>query len=169
MHSVTPTTSVSSAASSSSSFGWSQDKGSARTFRPRTAGVLRVTEGRAWATLNPSPWSPQPRWCPVLDAGDFFVGPGADLALQADQAVVIESWPAGTGTCTCLVWEAAAPSARAGYWQQAVRQPARELGQGLAQVARALAHVLIGLAGYAKQLLAGQGNRAQRCVESSAR
>jgi len=103
---------------------WSQDKGSARTFRPRTAGVLRVTEGRAWATLNPSPWSPQPRWCPVLDAGDIFVGPGADLALQAGQAVVIESWPAGTGTCTCLVWEAAAPSARAGYWQQGAALPA---------------------------------------------
>lgn len=137
---------------------WSQVKGSVRTFRPQTAGVLRVTTGRAWATFNPSDWAAQPRWSPELDPGDLFVGPGAELPLCAGQNVVLESWPAGSSANTRFEWEAAALSASAHRWQLAVVQPGRELGQGLLQVARALGGLVLGLASYA---YVKRGMRAQ--------
>jgi hypothetical protein len=104
----------------------------------------------------------------MLDAGDIFIGPGVGLALRAGQAVVIESWPADADSSTCLVWEAAAPSPQARYWQHAVRPAARELGQGLAQVARALAHLVRGLGGFGEGQVGGRG-KAQTCMESNAR
>lgn len=134
---------------STPAFAWTMEKGSAQMFSPRTAGVLRVSSGRAWVTLNASPYSPQPRWCPEIDPGDIFVGPGDDLPLRLGQKVVIESWPANSAPLTHLVWEPAAVSARAKRWQGAVVQPARELGQGVIQVVRAFRRLVLGLAGYA--------------------
>lgn len=131
---------------------WSMEKGSARSFRPRSAGVLRVTAGRAWATLTPAGASAQTRWCPELDPGDIFVGPGSALALRAGQTVVIESWPTDRDHCTRLEWEAAAPSPGAVRWQDAVRQPAQELGRSLQQAARAAARLVQGLCGYVGRL-----------------
>lgn len=151
---------------STSAFAWTMEKGSARTFSPRTSGVLRVSSGRAWVTLNASPYSPQPRWCPEIDPGDIFVGPGDELPLQRGQKVVIESWPAHSAPLTHLAWEPAAVSASAHRWQGAVVQPARELGQGLLQVARALRRLLLGLAGYSEFLMAGRG-KVQAALESN--
>lgn len=142
-------------------------KGSAQTFYPRTAGILRVSSGRAWITLNASPFSPQPRWCPEIDPGDIFVGPGDELPLRLGQTVVIESWPANSTPFTSLVWEAAAVSSSAVRWQCAVVQPAREVGQGLMQVVRALGRLLLGLAGYSEFLIAGRG-KVRATLESNA-
>jgi hypothetical protein len=127
---------------------WSMDRGTARSFRPGSAGVLRVTSGRAWATLSPAAASPQARWSPELDPGDIFVGPGSALPLRAGQTVVVESWPTDRDNCTCLVWEAAAPSPGALRWQGAVGQPAQELGRSLLQAAAAAARLVRGLSGY---------------------
>lgn len=132
---------------------WSMERGTARSFRPRTAGLLRVTSGRAWATLTQSASSPQARWCPELDPGDLFVGPGSALPLRAGQTVVIESWPTDRDPCTCLAWEAAAPSPAALLWQDAVRQPAQELGRSLLQAAAASARLLQGLSGCLSTLI----------------
>jgi hypothetical protein len=132
---------------SAPAFAWTMEKGSAQIFAPRTAGVLRVSAGCAWVTWNASPYSPQPRWCPEIDPGDISVGSGVDLPLRRGQKVVIESWPANSEPFTLLVWEPAAVSASANLWQGAVVQPARELGQGLIQVARALRRLGLSLAG----------------------
>ena len=150
---------MSSAASHAScTTGWSQPRGTARTFRAPCAGVLRVSAGRAWATVNASPWSPQPRWCPQLDAGDVFLAPDTTaLALRAGQSVVLESWPSNADPGTCFEWVALAPSAQAQRWQQTVAQPVQELGQGLLHAARALGQLLRGLAGYAGYRVAGRG------------
>jgi hypothetical protein len=128
-------------------FAWTMEKGSAQIFSPRTDGVLRVSSGSAWVTLNASPYSPQPRGYPEIDPGDIHVGSGADLPLRRGQKVVIESWPANSEPFTRLVWEPAAVSASANHWQGAVVQPARELGQGLIQVVRALRRLVLSLAG----------------------
>ena len=151
---------------STPAFAWTMDKGSAQTFSPRTSGVLRVNSGRAWVTLNASPFSPQPRWCPEIDPGDIFVGPGDDLPLRRGQKVVIESWPGNSTPFTRLAWEPAAVSASASRWQCAVVQPARELGQGVLQVVRALHRLTLGLAGYSEFLMAGRG-KVQAALESN--
>lgn len=152
---------------SSSDQSWSLVKGSAQTFIPQTAGVLRVQKGQVWATLNASLWSPQPRWCPEIDAGDIFVQPGRALTLAAGQRVVLESWPVAGVATSQLVWEPVAQSQSSRRWQQSVVQPVHELGRGLLVTARALVHLVAGLAGYAEFLVAGRG-KVQSCWESNA-
>lgn len=59
---------------SSPSTTWRMGQGSAQTFYPATAGVLRVTSGRAWATLSPSPLKAQPRWSAETDPRGHLCG-----------------------------------------------------------------------------------------------
>ncbi len=59
----------------------------ALTLCPRELGMLRVTQGRIWATIDLDGSSS------VADAGDHFVVPGQDLRLRAGQRVVLEAWP----------------------------------------------------------------------------
>jgi hypothetical protein len=139
----------------------------AQTFYARSAGVLRVTSGRAWVTLHAVRQSPQPRWCPELDPGDIFVDPGNRLRLRAGQHAVIEAWPADKASATRLVWEPVAPSARALRWQCGVVQPARELAQGVVQVARSIGRLVWGLAAYSEVLVAGRG-KVLTVLESNA-
>lgn len=68
-------------------------KGRALTFRAERAGVLRVTSGRVWATLNPH------------DTRDLVVTPGCELPLRAGQTVVMESWAMGASSTSVLEWE----------------------------------------------------------------
>lgn len=152
---------------SSSSQSWSLRKGQAQTFIPSAAGILRVKHGQVWATLNASSWSPQPRWCPEIDAGDIFVMPGHDLALKAGQRVVLESWPVGDVAASRLQWEPLPASQSSQRWQRSVVQPVHELACGLKVVVRALARLAAGLAGYAEFLVAGRG-KVQSCLESNA-
>ena len=62
---------------------WKLPHGHAVTLKPRTAGVLQVVSGRAWATLDVA------RHTPLADAGDHFVALGHDLPLRAGQRVVV--------------------------------------------------------------------------------
>ncbi|MDH4449429.1 MAG: hypothetical protein QE265_02400 [Rhodoferax sp.] len=50
----------------------------------------------------------------------------------------------------------------ASRWQAAVADPVRDIGQGLALVARAMWRLVAGLAGYAEYLTAGRGRVLQR-------
>jgi hypothetical protein len=146
---------------------WTMQSTTAQTFYARSAGVLRVTSGRAWVTLHASRQNPQPRWSPETDPGDIFVGPGKGLALRAGQHAVIESWPADKASATHVEWQPDALSARAARWQCGVAQPAHELGLGMAQMARSLGRLLWGLATYAEFLVAGRGKVLTR-LESNA-
>lgn len=85
---------------------WQLAGGCALSWRARGAGVLRVTSGRAWVTLDVSHGSP------VADAGDHFVEPGRDLELRAGQRLVLESWPTSGADSISLVWEPRVPAAR---------------------------------------------------------
>jgi len=145
---------------------WTLNRGAAQTFRAKSAGVLRVSGGRAWVTLSASRFSPQPRRYRDLDPGDIFVGPGNDLALRSGQAVVIESWPSDGMPLTRLQWVPDPRSAHMNHWHSAVVQPAKELGHGLGQVALACMRLLRGLASYSKFLVAGRG-RVQGPLESN--
>ena len=140
---------------------WVLAKGKAVTLRPRTAGVLRVVSGRAWATVDVF------RHTPLLETGDHFVALGHDLQLRAGQRVVVEAWPHKGQDVIQLQWVAQPQACLATRWQTNVVEPARDIGHGLALVARALWRLLGGLAGYTDFLTAGRG-RVLRGLESNA-
>lgn len=130
---------------------WVLAKGRAVTLRPRTAGVLRVVSGRAWATLDVS------RHTPLLETGDHFVALGHDLELRAGQRVVVEAWPHKGQDEIKLQWVAQPEPCMATRWQAKVVEPLRDVGHGLALVVRALGRLAAGLAGYANVFAAGRG------------
>ena len=78
------------------------NRGEAMTLHVPLPGVLRVTQGRIWATLgqarHPPGSAPEPR------GGDHFVTPLHDLCVAAGQDVVLESWPAADGSSALLEW-----------------------------------------------------------------
>lgn len=59
---------------------WKLKAGRAVTLRPREASLLRVKQGRVWATLHGEP-------------GDHVLVPGSTLHIPAGDRVVIEPWP----------------------------------------------------------------------------
>jgi hypothetical protein len=140
---------------------WMLPKGRAVTVRPRTAGVLRVVSGRAWATLDVS------RHTPLTESGDHFVALGHDLQLRAGQRVVVEAWPYQGQDGIQLQWVAQPEACVVTRWQTNVVEPLRDVGHGLALVARALGRLLSGLAGYSDFLTAGRG-RVLQGLESNA-
>jgi hypothetical protein len=140
---------------------WVMRTGQAVTLCPRAAGVLRVTQGRAWATIDLD------RWSPLADAGDHFVVLGQDLHVRAGQRVVLEAWPLTGQASIQLQWLPVATGLACSHWQSRVVEPLHDLGRGLALVARASARLLSGLAGYGDFLLAGRG-RVLRGLESNA-
>lgn len=140
---------------------WVLPKGRAMTVRPRTAGVLRVVSGRAWATLDVS------RHTPLLETGDHFVALGHDLQLRAGQRVVVEAWPYKGQEGIQLQWVAQPQTCLVTRFQTNVVQPLRDVGQGLGLVVRALGRLVAGLANYANLLTAGRG-RVLQGLESNA-
>lgn len=140
---------------------WSLPQGQAVTIKPRTAGVLRVVSGRAWATLEVS------RHTPLTETGDHFVALGHDLRLRAGQHVVVEAWAYKGQDGIQLEWVPQPENCMATRWQANVVQPLRDIGQGLALVVRAMGRLLAGLAGYAEFLTAGRG-KVLRGLESNA-
>ncbi len=131
---------------------WTLPRGQVVTLRPRSAGVLRVLSGRAWATLDVS------RYTPLSDSGDHFVAIGHDLQLRAGQRVVVESWPQDGDDAIRLQWLPEAEASIATRWHTRVVAPLYDIGHGLALAARAGWRLLAGLAAYAGYLAHGQGH-----------
>lgn len=136
-------------------------KGAVIAWRAPGAGVLRVTSGRLWVTLDVVPASP------LHDMGDHMVVLGHELPLRAGQRIVAEAWPHAGESLTQLQWVAAAPSRLAQGWQTGVAEPVRDLVQGLGQSVRASGRLLTGLLGYAGLFAAGRG-RISSTLESNA-
>lgn len=77
---------------------WQLVHGRVLRLRFRQAGVLRVSSGRAWVTMD------RVRGDTLLDAGDLFVSPGQDLPLRGGQSLVLESWSGERQGCIGLEW-----------------------------------------------------------------
>jgi Protein of unknown function (DUF2917) len=133
-------------------------KGCAVTLRPRVAGILRVSHGRAWATLD------KVRDSSPEDCGDHFVAPGHDLHARAGQRVVLEAWPRAGADSITLVYEPISSTRpqRGNQRHAVVMEPLRELGQGLTLSGYALVQLARGLVGYAEYLLPGRWRGLQR-------
>ncbi len=76
---------------------WKLDAGHATTLQPRQPGVLRVTQGRIWATVD----GPHAGHTSVL--GDHILQVGDQFTLQPGQRMVVESLDAASPVY--FVWE----------------------------------------------------------------
>jgi hypothetical protein len=119
---------------------WKLAAGRAVTLHPTAPGVLRIGQGRVWATVD----GPHAR-----RTGDLFLEAGATLPLQAGQRLVIE--PFGTaGPCAAAFDWVPAQARQASRWPVAVAQPASDLRLALGSAGFALrgaAGALVRLAG----------------------
>jgi hypothetical protein len=135
--------------------GWKLDAGRALSLRPRGAGVLRVTQGRLWVTLDSLRGD-------VQASGDLFLVPGRGLVVQAGQRLVIESSDTDRQAAAHFSLDPLGqPQARAlhhatGRWQVAVAQPVRDLGLALGQAGAALGRLAQGLAALAVGMVTGR-------------
>jgi hypothetical protein len=73
------------------------------TLRPDSAGLLRVSQGRVWATLA------GPHQGPANDWGDVVLRGGEQLPLQPGQQVVLEVYADAVNEPAYFSWEPARP------------------------------------------------------------
>lgn len=164
---------------------WKLDGGQAVTLQDTHCAVLRITQGRVWATVD------GPHTGPGNNRGDLVLTAGERLTLQAGQRVVIEPWSASASESVYFSWDTAAasgavtatasatgtapvplpPCASAGSrMRQALVCPLRDFGLALRMAAQALGRLTWGLGGYLADvgefLTAGRG-RVQPCMESN--
>ncbi len=130
---------------------WTLMPGRAISLRPGEAGLLRITRGQVWATVDGSPG------CPGRDLGDHFLQAGQELAVRAGQHLVMEPHGAACETPVYFEWTPLEEPVAASRWQRSVIWPLRDLGQALRVTGRALGRLVLGLAGYGEYLVAGRG------------
>ena len=127
---------------------WQLAAGRAVTLRPREAGVLRISQGRVWATVD------GPHRGLVPNLGDHVLGAGQHLTVRAGQRLVLESWDAAADTPAWFSWDAE-PAAVPGRHRAAVVQPLGDLRLALGNATGALVRLVTGVAGLATHLIAG--------------
>ncbi len=138
---------------------WQLVAGRAISLRPRLAGVLRITQGQVWATLD------GPQQGAGNESGDHFLQSGQRLLVGAGQHLVLEPWTESGEAPVYFEWTpvAAAGSVPAARWNATVIEPLHDLGRALQLVGSALGRLALGLAGYAEFLVAGRGRVLSRC------
>lgn len=138
---------------------WQLAPGRAISLRPRHVGMLRMTQGRVWATLD------GPQQGAGNESGDHFLQPGQRLLVGAGQHLVLEPWREPGAAPACFEWTpvAAAGSVPAARWNATVIEPLHEVGRALLMAASALGRLALGLAGYAEFLVAGRGRVLSKC------
>ena len=135
---------------------WSLASEHALTLHPNEAGVLRVAQGRVWATLA------GPHHGPANDWGDMVLGSGEQLALVPGQEVVVEPYDKAANEPAYFFWEPLAAQAPAApqpppVWGDVLARPSLDVGPvpvfALAAVGRLLRRVAAALT----LLVAGKG------------
>lgn len=121
---------------------WSLMPGTALSLQPHVSGVLRITSGRVWATVD------GPHAGHGNESGDHFLQAGQVLAVRGGQRLVFERWDDERLTPVYFDWapltvDFAVPETN---WQVAVVQPARDLRHALLAAGRACGQLLLGLA-----------------------
>lgn len=127
---------------------WKLASGRAISLQPRQAGVLKIAQGRVWATVNGAHQGHG------NESGDHFLQAGEQLVIGAGQHLVLESCAAPDALPVYFEWGHLPVAGRTSRWQAAV--PLHDLGLALLQVGQALGQLLKGLAGYGNARLAEQ-------------
>jgi len=95
----------------------------AKLWRARRAGHLTVSSGRVWLTR-------------AGDLDDHVLEAGQDMALRADETVVVEPWR--DGTLARLAWRSDQPRAFGARVFDALAAVARRLDAGVLRATRLL-------------------------------
>lgn len=134
---------------------WQLAPGRALSLYPRTDGLLRITQGRAWATLDIQPRGHRE------EAGDHCLQVGEQLLVRAGRHLVFESLdsePLGFEWVLSPTAESLPVQAR----ELQLTQAWVEVWLAAGQTGRALLHLLRGLSGGLFWWLGGSGFRPRR-------
>lgn len=129
---------------------WKLARGRAITLRPATDGILRVSHGRVWATLD-GPHGVNPD-----DSGDHVLEVGRSMWVSAGQRVVIEAW--NHRGASYFAWDPALvpamqPVARPRVSFAGVLQPLADLRMAAALGLRAIGRLAVGVGRLAMALV----------------
>ena len=117
---------------------WKLACGRAVTLRPTSDGILRVSRGCIWATLD------GPHGATPDDAGDLSLQAGRSLYVQAGQRIVMESWNASGASY--FAWDPVPPTAaHCQLGLAAVLQPLADLRLAAGLALRASGQLATGL------------------------
>ncbi len=113
------------------------------TLNPGQAGVLRVTQGRAWVTLD------GPHQGPANDWGDIVLQCGQQITLLPGQHVVMEPYGDAVNQSTYFSWEPASdvqavPSTEVAGLGHSLLHPWVLLGRFLSSVVAAAGWLVAG-------------------------
>ncbi len=128
---------------------WQLAPGRALSLCPRCDGVLRITRGRAWLTLDVPPHGP------AAEVGDHCLCAGEQLRVRAGRHLVFESLDPVPVDFEWLQLPVAVPL-RVSRWNESVVLPLADLGRAASMAGRAAWRLLRGLASTALALLAGR-------------
>lgn len=130
---------------------WKLASGRAITLRPAVDGIVRVAQGRVWATVE-GPHGRRPD-----DSGDHVLEAGRSLFVRAGQAVVLEAWSAGCASY--FAWEPvlAPATGQRPLNLSVVLQPLADLRAAAGLALRAIGQLGAGLARLAWEALHGGG------------
>jgi hypothetical protein len=107
---------------------WKLMPGQVISLRPREAGALHITQGKAWATFD------GPHGAHGIDSGDLCLVAGQALAVRAGQRLVFE--PLDRDQMVCFEWTPLSGAS-----------PLRDLAQALSMAGGALLRLAGALAG----------------------
>jgi Protein of unknown function (DUF2917) len=121
---------------------WKLARGRVITLRPATDGILRVAQGRVWATVD------GPHGATPSDSGDHVLEVGRSMWVGAGQRVVIEAWNrvgAAFFSWDPVVPPVMVPAERRRLNLVGVLQPLADLRLALGLAAGALSRLAVGL------------------------
>jgi len=126
------------------------------TLHPDAPGVLRIAQGRVWATLD------GPHQGPANDWGDVVLRSGEQLPLLPGQHVVVEVYGDAVNEAAYFSWEPSQVSVQhvdtpASAWGDGLARPLLHLDRTLPRLAGAAGHGLMQLGSLLQWLVPGRG------------
>jgi hypothetical protein len=126
---------------------WKLARGRAITLQPTTDGIVRISHGQVWATVD------GPHGCNPDDSGDHVLQVGRSMYVKAGQRVVMEAWNASGASY--FAWDpvfAPAVTERPRLNPAVVLQPIADLRMAAAIALRAFGQLGAGLVRLAWEL-----------------
>lgn len=152
-----------------SSCQWTLAAGKALRLRAKHRSVLRIGQGRIWATFD------GPHFGAPNDQGDLVLDPGDSLEMRPGRDVVLQPWGSSQDAAVQFKLDTlpdADPPCQPDLplaptrWQASVLEPARQFAHFASRSILALGAMLWGLASYAEFLVTGRG-RVLATLESN--
>lgn len=128
---------------------WQLAPGRALSLCPRSDGVLRISRGRAWATLDVPPHGHR------NETGDHCLQAGEQLSVCAGRHLVLESLDSEPVDFEWLHAPALVPL-RLSHWNEAVLAPLADLGRAAQLALKSVLRLLRGLLSPVCALLSGR-------------